>query len=293
MSSRLRVLQHSLRAYCTPSGYLFSLASPCIHSNIIIIAQAGFVILFLIIKYPYTILLFRHAYCTDPEISDVLNSLLCPSRQRGTIINQRIFFKTLHPMRYGTMISRIDHVSIATRDYDKALHFFRDILGAVPGTFAEDETTKFFWQILSLGDLSRIELIRKAGKGGLLENFLEDKIGGVHHITLETPDILKTMKVLDENNIPYFGYSEFPGGIWKEIFIHPRDAFGVLLQIAEFSPDDWISDSVKFPPGKKWSVEKSGDGLKLSLAHPGGGKVYVELTGEEAKNFLRDVEKAL
>ncbi len=191
------------------------------------------------------------------------------------------------------MISRIDHVSIATRDYDKALHFFRDILGAVPGTFAEDKTTKFFWQILSLGDLSRMELLKQTGKGGLLENFLEEKIGGVHHITLETPDILKTMKILDENNIPYFGYNEFPGSIWKEIFIHPRDAFGVLLQIAEFSPDDWISDLVKFPPDKRWSVEKKGDNFKLTFAHPGGGKVDIELDRDEMKDFIDELESVI
>ena len=52
------------------------------------------------------------------------------------------------------MIERIDHVSIAVRDYEKARSFFQDILGAVPGAGAADDSKKFFWQLFSLGDLS-------------------------------------------------------------------------------------------------------------------------------------------
>jgi len=37
------------------------------------------------------------------------------------------------------MISRIDHVSIAVKDYEKAVHFFKDILGAIPGAAAGDD----------------------------------------------------------------------------------------------------------------------------------------------------------
>ncbi|MBW2196957.1 MAG: hypothetical protein JRF58_03670 [Deltaproteobacteria bacterium] len=47
------------------------------------------------------------------------------------------------------------------------------------------------------------------------------------------------MQKLEDHNIPYFGYNEY-ADFWKEIFIHPKDAFGVLIQIAEFDPDDWL-----------------------------------------------------
>ena len=57
------------------------------------------------------------------------------------------------------MISRIDHVSIAVRDYEKASRFFVDILGAIPGAEGEEATTKYLWRVFSLGDLSRMELL--------------------------------------------------------------------------------------------------------------------------------------
>jgi len=187
------------------------------------------------------------------------------------------------------MISRIDHVSIAVRDYEKAERFFRDILGVVQGAAAEDPNMKYVWRIFSLGDLTRLEILNPTGEGSFLDGFLKNREGGVHHITLQTPDIQKARGVLEANGIPYFGYNEYPGGVWKELFIHPRDAFGVLIQIAEFTPDDWLADSVKLPKGRRWSVDRKGDSVRLSLSHPGGGTATVELSAEEAKRLAAEL----
>jgi methylmalonyl-CoA/ethylmalonyl-CoA epimerase len=189
------------------------------------------------------------------------------------------------------MISRIDHISIAVKDYDKALHFFQNILGAIPGAGAKEENMKYYWQICSLGDLSRLEIINPTEQGGFLDNFFKKhKIGGLHHISLQTPDIKKAKQVLKDNNIPYFGYNEY-GDIWKEMFIHPKDAFGVLIQIAESNPDKWLNQSVIFSKGQKWLVEKKEKGCTLSVAHPGGGKVSIELTRDEVKKLVNDLEQ--
>jgi len=189
------------------------------------------------------------------------------------------------------LISRIDHISIAVKDYEKARRFFQEILGAVPGAGADNHDEKIFWQIFSLGDLSRLELIYPTEQGGLLDKFLENKKdGGVHHLTLETPDIQKAKQILKNQNIPYFGYHEY-GDAWKEIFIHPKDAFGVLIQIAQCNPDDWLAESVRFPKGQKWYVAKKENGCTLSLSHPGGGTVKLELTPEDIKNLTRELEQ--
>ena len=191
------------------------------------------------------------------------------------------------------MISRIDHVSIAVKDHEKAERFFRDILGAIPGTSATDPATQYFWKLYSLGDLSRLELISPTGPKSFLKGFLSDREAGVHHITLQTPDIQKTMAHLKANKIPFFGYNEYVGGVWTEIFIHPRHAFGVLIQIAQFESDDWLSDQVKFPQGTKWQVEKTDDGANLTFAHPGGGKTAIRLNHRELAQLTADLQQAM
>jgi methylmalonyl-CoA/ethylmalonyl-CoA epimerase len=189
------------------------------------------------------------------------------------------------------MISRIDHISIAVKDYPKALHFFKDILGAVLGAGARNNDMKYHWQIFSFGDLSRLELITPLEDKTFLSKFLKkNKNGGLHHITLQTPDIQHAIRTLENHSIPYFGYNEY-GDFWKEIFIHPKDAFGVLIQIAEFDPDDWLDKSVVFPKGQKWAIIKNNDGCTLNLAHPGGGKVELKLNRSEIKHLISELKQ--
>ncbi|MBN1382299.1 MAG: VOC family protein [Deltaproteobacteria bacterium] len=188
------------------------------------------------------------------------------------------------------LILRIDHVSVAVRDYEKARHFFQDILGAIPGAATEDPDMKFVWQLFCLGDLSRFELMRATGEGGLLDNFLAHKEGGVHHITVQTPNIEKAKSILTQNGIPYFGYEEYEDDYWKAIYIHPRHAFGVLIQIAEFNAPDWLSDEVNLPAGIRWTLEKTEGGIRLNLAHPGGGQLNMDFTRDEAKKLIADLE---
>lgn len=188
------------------------------------------------------------------------------------------------------MISRIDHVSIAVKEYEKASHFFQNILGAIPGAGDHNRDKKIYWQMFSLGDLSRLELIYPTELNGLLDKFLENKEGGVHHLTLQTPNIRKAKQTLKDHSVPYFGYNEY-GDFWKEIFIHPKDAFGVLIQIAEFRADDWVDPSVILPDRRKWSVIKTESGCKLSIAHPGGVKVSHELSPTDIKTLISDLEQ--
>jgi methylmalonyl-CoA/ethylmalonyl-CoA epimerase len=190
------------------------------------------------------------------------------------------------------MILRIDHVALAVRDYEKAFDFFTTLFNAVPGANADDPSMRYLWQTLSLGDLSRFELVTPTGPGSFLDGFLKDREGGVHHITMQTPDIHQAKKTLEEKGIPYFGFKDY-GPLWRELFIHPRDAFGVLIQIAQFEPDDWLPPQVKMPMGKRWSVEREGSGLSLTMRHPGGGKVKFGLTREEAAVLMDDLKKAL
>jgi methylmalonyl-CoA/ethylmalonyl-CoA epimerase len=190
------------------------------------------------------------------------------------------------------MISRIDHVSIAVKDIDRAYAFFKRIAGLVSGVSATDNHLEFEWQIFSAGDLSRLELIHPTGPNSYLAKFLSDKEGGVHHITFETPDIHATKIALDQYQIPYFGFND-SNEAWKELFIHPRNAFGVLIQIAQFRPDEWLHPGESLPNNRKWFVEEDGDRAQLIVAHPGGGKVKLSLDTSEIEQLIRDLEQVI
>ena len=190
------------------------------------------------------------------------------------------------------MILRIDHVSLAVKDYEKAVEFFTKILGAVPQTAAEDSNLKYYWNIFALGDLSRFEIVKPTGDGSFLDNFIKKRKNGIHHVTLQTSDIKKMKIFLEENKIPYFGYNDY-GDSWKELFIHPKDAFGVLIQIGEFEADDWLSEPNKMPKGMKWSFSEKEGKYSLTFAHPGGGKMKLDLNRDEVTEMISDLEKLI
>lgn len=187
------------------------------------------------------------------------------------------------------MLLRIDHIAIAVRDYPAARNFFETLSTLVPGASATDETKKYTWQLLSLGDLSRLELLSPTGEGSFLDSFLKNREGGFHHITLQTGDIQEAKSRLEQNGIPYFGYNEYPGNVWKELFIHPKHAFGVLIQIAEFQADHWLAPSLHLKQGKKWELTSGADGVGIKFAHPGGGTVTLDLTRDEVRQLMDEL----
>lgn len=185
------------------------------------------------------------------------------------------------------MIERIDHISLAVRDIEKAKTFFCHVLGLVPCAWSVLEDLKYLGQVFSAGDLTRVEMITPTGSGSFLDKFLAER-EGVHHICFQTLDIAKAKKYLDEKGIPTFGYNDnFED--WKELFIHPRDAFGVLIQIAQFKPEEFLVEPLRFPADVKWEINPASDGVTLTTAHPGGGKSKLELTKEEAKKLAEEI----
>ena len=137
------------------------------------------------------------------------------------------------------MIRRIDHIAIAVRDLQKAKAFFIDILGGRELFSAPVEKQKFRWTTIELGTSCLIELIDPLEEDGFLHRFLEHRGEGPHHVTIQVEDVQETQRILEGRGVPTFGLAEtFPN--WKELYIHPKHAFGTLIQFAEFDPLEWI-----------------------------------------------------
>ena len=137
------------------------------------------------------------------------------------------------------MIRRIDHVSIAVRDMEKARGFFVDVLGGRELFCGPVPDQKYRWTTIELGTSCFIELIDPINNEGFVQKFLDGRGEGPHHVTLQVDDIAAAHKLMEQKGVPTFGFFEaFPG--WKEFYIHPKHAFGTLIQFAEFHPLDWI-----------------------------------------------------
>jgi methylmalonyl-CoA/ethylmalonyl-CoA epimerase len=121
-----------------------------------------------------------------------------------------------------------DHVAIAGRRIRDLLPLWRDTLG---GRFVLGaDNAEIGWRTvrLELGGITCVELIEPLPGSGFLDGFFRGRpLGGVHHVTFLVDDIRAAFDRLTVRGYEPFGAGEE----WFQLFVHPRNASGVLLQL--------------------------------------------------------------
>lgn len=133
------------------------------------------------------------------------------------------------------MIGRLNHVAIAVPDLDAARAMYRDIFGArvsEPLDLPEHGVTTVF---VDLGN-TRIELLHPLGADSPIAGFLaRQPAGGIHHLCYEVADIRAARDRLRAAGMRVLGDGEpRPGAHGRPVlFLHPKDAFGTLIELEE------------------------------------------------------------
>jgi methylmalonyl-CoA/ethylmalonyl-CoA epimerase len=122
------------------------------------------------------------------------------------------------------------------RDPAAGAGLFRDVLGAEFLYGADDVEQGFRYVQYRLPGGGKLELVTPLGDG-FLARFLETHGEGLHHVTLKVDDLTAQLGRLEAAGIhPVLVDMSDPD--WREAFLHPRDAHGVLVQLAETPHDD-------------------------------------------------------
>ena len=77
----------------------------------------------------------------------------------------------------------------------------------------------------------RIEILEPAG-GGFLARFLEARGPGIHHVTFRVPSLREACAGAHDRGYDIVGYDDSDPE-WKEAFLHPKQALGIVVQFAE------------------------------------------------------------
>ncbi len=135
-------------------------------------------------------------------------------------------------------IRRIDHVALAVTDIDAALPFFTDVLGLEVTHTDVEEGQGVVVAFLPLGD-SELELIEPVAADSGVARFLARRGPGLHHLCLEVDDIDDALARLREHGVQLIDETPYIGtGGRRIVFIHPRSAHGVLVELYEVLPGD-------------------------------------------------------
>jgi methylmalonyl-CoA/ethylmalonyl-CoA epimerase len=142
--------------------------------------------------------------------------------------------------------ARFDHFAVATRRIRDALPLWRDAMGGRFTIGADNAAIGWRTVRLEFDGAACVELIEPLGGSTFLDSFLQrNPGGGLHHVTFYTDDVEAAFARLSVGGYDPFGADDR----WFQLFVHPRLAGGVLLQLmnpsvlAE-SPRDMTLDDV-------------------------------------------------
>lgn len=129
-------------------------------------------------------------------------------------------------------IGKLDHIGFAVRSIDEARKFWEDQMGATMQHVVDHHSGDFRLGILDLQGFC-IELLEPINPDGFLQQYLDKRGEGVHHITLQTPDLQDRVAALEADGVRVVDkhFDEAEGGV--DAFISPKSSHGVLIQLGE------------------------------------------------------------
>jgi len=130
------------------------------------------------------------------------------------------------------MTAVLDHLAIGTAALTDGWQLFGGLLG---GTWAYGGDSPGFWfGQLKFAAGPKIELLTPTGGPGaaFLERFLAAHGAGPHHFNFIVTDIEATLAGLRALGIEPVGVN-LTNPNWQEAFLHPRNAYGIVVQVAQ------------------------------------------------------------
>lgn len=141
-------------------------------------------------------------------------------------------------------VQKLDHIGIAVRDKEVAGKFFEEVLGArkLLDEKWEYRGQEFSWTYFDIGGQGKVELVSSTDPDNFVNRFIEKRGEGLHHITLKVEDLLEAVESLQARGITVLDVNT-SNPLWKEAYISPKESFGVLIQLAEFTETDWSEET--------------------------------------------------
>lgn len=169
----------------------------------------------------------------------------------------------------------LDHVAVALeRQADAWPRYAGDLSGRWIGG---GDTVGFASAQVGYANGMKLEVLEPwhPEENDFLRRFLDRSGPGPHHLTYKVGDIVAALGEAEAAGYCPVGV-DLSSDTWKEAFLHPKDAPGIVVQLAQASGSDWGSEAQGLPPPRTpepavldrvvHAVASLDDGLRL-FAH--------------------------
>lgn len=139
----------------------------------------------------------------------------------------------------------LDHVALGVARIADAAPFVAGVLGGEEHGGGPSPGFRFFqWTFAGGG---RLEILEPTGPpDGFLQRFLARRGPGVHHVTFKVPGLAEAAERARAAGYDVVGFLD-DDPYWKECFLHPKQAHGIVVQLAESNPDLESTDPERTP----------------------------------------------
>ena len=142
-------------------------------------------------------------------------------------------------------IGRLDHIGIAVHSIDEAGKFYEGTLGAKFRRMGTDRSGEFKVGIFDLENVC-LELLEPINPDGFLARYLAKRGEGIHHLTLQTPDLADKVEKMGSEGVRVVD-KHLDDPEYLDAFISPKSAHGVLFQLGQTpgplnNPPYWEDD---------------------------------------------------
>ena len=124
-------------------------------------------------------------------------------------------------------IKGVDHVVVRVKDIDEGIATYRDALGMDLERTSESEAIGIKQAFFPLTGCGFLEVVAPLSAESPVGRAIESRGEGVHTVAMSVEDLPGTIKAMKEKGVQLIG-ADRPGG---QVFIHPRSAHGVLVQL--------------------------------------------------------------
>ncbi|MEU7877994.1 VOC family protein [Microbispora bryophytorum] len=130
-----------------------------------------------------------------------------------------------------------DHTAVAAPRIRDLLPIYRDLLGGAYLGGGDNVVNGYRTLQLRYANGSKIELMEPLAGSSFFDSFfdLTRGRGGVHHLNFHVTDIEAAVDALRGRGYRLFGLN-LTEPRWREVFLHPKEAHGVLVQLAQPGP---------------------------------------------------------
>ena len=137
-------------------------------------------------------------------------------------------------------LGRLNHIGVATPSIEKAVAYWRDIMGATkihePFDMPSQGVKVCFVDTPGENGTAgtQIELIEPLGENSPIHGFIaKNPAGGQHHMCYEVPDIHEAKAYFEGKGAKVLGEPRIGAHGTLIVFVHPKDMGGTLVELME------------------------------------------------------------